>query len=120
MKMQATHDRSTTCWLAPEPPPHLPLHFRVPYPFLNKLPNASLAQDCYMEEHADYDGPAITWGLEYKLASAAQCCQACKDVRGLLCCAVPGGDGVAGGGGAASGGSGGGCHSWGLEQQPLA
>ena len=37
-----------------------------------------------MEEHADYDGPSITWGLDYKLASAAQCCQACKDVRARL------------------------------------
>lgn len=40
-----------------------------------------------MEAHADYDGPALTWGLTFKTASAAQCCQACKDVRaghGLL------------------------------------
>lgn len=34
-----------------------------------------------MEEHADYEGPSLTWGLTYKLASAAQCCQACKEVR---------------------------------------
>ena len=44
-----------------------------------------------MEEHADYDGPSITWGLDYKLASAAQCCQACKDVRGTHNAAVCGG-----------------------------
>lgn len=37
-----------------------------------------------MEAHADYDGPALTWGLTYKKASAAQCCQACKEVRGRL------------------------------------
>lgn len=35
-----------------------------------------------MELHADYDGPALTWGLSFKKASAAQCCQACKEVRG--------------------------------------
>lgn len=43
-----------------------------------------LLQDCHMEAHADYDGPALTWGLTYKKASAAQCCQACKEVRGWL------------------------------------
>ncbi|KAL4451841.1 hypothetical protein ABPG75_007503 [Micractinium tetrahymenae] len=31
-----------------------------------------------LQEHADYDGPALRWGLTHKLASAAQCCQACK------------------------------------------
>lgn len=36
-----------------------------------------------MEEHADYDGPGLTWGLSFKKASAAQCCQACKEVRWL-------------------------------------
>ncbi|PSC69517.1 hypothetical protein C2E20_7044 [Micractinium conductrix] len=34
--------------------------------------------DCFMEEHADYDGPALAWGLTHKLPSAAQCCEACK------------------------------------------
>ena len=38
-------------------------------------------EDCHMEPSADYDGPALSWGLEYKLPSAARCCQACKDVR---------------------------------------
>lgn len=48
------------------------------------VPCASpLAQDCHMELNADYDGPSLTWGLTYKKASAAQCCQACKEVRGL-------------------------------------
>lgn len=45
-------------------------------------PFAHSSQDCHMEEHADYDGPALTWGLTYKKASAAQCCQACREVRG--------------------------------------
>lgn len=39
-----------------------------------------------MEAHADYDGPALTWGLTYKKASAAQCCQACKEVRRAGAC----------------------------------
>lgn len=34
-----------------------------------------------VQEHADYDGPALRWGLTFKLASAARCCQACKEVR---------------------------------------
>jgi hypothetical protein len=42
----------------------------------------SMPQDCFVEEHADYEGPALTWGLTFKLPSAAQCCQACKDVSG--------------------------------------
>lgn len=42
-----------------------------------------------MEQHADYDGAGLTWGLEWKKASAAQCCQACKEVRRTLGCAAP-------------------------------
>lgn len=44
-----------------------------------ELLNEPVPEDCYMEEHADYEGPSLTWGLTYKLASAAQCCQACKE-----------------------------------------
>lgn len=42
------------------------------------------AQDCYPEGNADYGGFALTWGLTYKLPSAAQCCKACKDVSARL------------------------------------
>lgn len=37
-----------------------------------------LLQDCHLEENADYDGPALTWGMSFRKASASQCCQACK------------------------------------------
>lgn len=46
------------------------------------LCTSSVPQDCHMEAHADYEGFAITWGLHYYAASAAQCCQRCKEVRG--------------------------------------
>ena len=39
-------------------------------------------EDCHPEANADYSGPSLTWGLDYKEPSAARCCQACKDVRG--------------------------------------
>lgn len=44
----------------------------------HELLNEPVPEDCFMEEHADYAGPALTWGLTYKLPSAAQCCQECK------------------------------------------
>lgn len=37
-------------------------------------------QDCHAEPHADYDGPALSWGITFKRSSAAQCCQECKQV----------------------------------------
>ncbi|KAL4424893.1 hypothetical protein ABPG77_002116 [Micractinium sp. CCAP 211/92] len=46
----------------------------------HELLNEPVPEDCHMEEHADYDGPALRWGLSHKLASAAQCCQACKEL----------------------------------------
>ncbi|PRW57001.1 hypothetical protein C2E21_4332 [Chlorella sorokiniana] len=46
-----------------------------------ELLDEPVAEDCYMEPHADYDGPALTWGLTYKKSSAAQCCQACKEFQ---------------------------------------
>lgn len=41
------------------------------------------AQDCHAEQHADYDGAAVSWGLDFKTVSAAACCRACKAVSML-------------------------------------
>ncbi|KAL4446686.1 hypothetical protein ABPG77_007930 [Micractinium sp. CCAP 211/92] len=45
-----------------------------------ELLDEPVPEDCHMEAHADYEGFAITWGLHYYVASAAQCCQRCKEL----------------------------------------
>ncbi|EFJ46289.1 hypothetical protein VOLCADRAFT_105646 [Volvox carteri f. nagariensis] len=38
-----------------------------------------IPEDCYPQQHTDYAGDAVVWGLGHKRASAAECCQACRD-----------------------------------------
>ena len=33
---------------------------------------------CHGERHLDLDGPALTWGLSYRVNSSAECCAACQ------------------------------------------
>ena len=33
---------------------------------------------CHAEEQLDFDGPAVSWGLDFKKPSAQECCDACK------------------------------------------
>lgn len=40
-----------------------------------------LPENCYAEDHADYDGYAVQWGLGNKARSAKECCQMCKDFK---------------------------------------
>ncbi|PNH05196.1 hypothetical protein TSOC_008576, partial [Tetrabaena socialis] len=40
--------------------------------------DAPIPADCYPEQHADYAGDGVVWGLGHKKASAAECCAACK------------------------------------------
>ena len=32
-----------------------------------------IPEDCHPEQHADYAGIGLSWGLDHKTASAAQC-----------------------------------------------
>ena len=40
---------------------------------------------CHAQAHTDYDGPSLTWGLDYKLPTAQACCNACKQRRAEGC-----------------------------------
>eukprot|EP00798_Chlamydomonas_sp_ICE-L_P005577 gene5577-4212_t len=40
-----------------------------------------IPKDCYAEDHGDYDGNGIQWGLTNKGISAADCCRQCKEFR---------------------------------------
>ena len=33
---------------------------------------------CHAETHLDLDGPALSWGLDFKVETAQACCDACK------------------------------------------
>ena len=37
-----------------------------------------LDASCHAEDALDLDGPAVSWGLDFKVADAAACCEACK------------------------------------------
>ena len=39
---------------------------------------AHLDASCHAEDALDLDGPAVSWGLDFKVADAAACCEACK------------------------------------------
>jgi len=39
----------------------------------------AIDSSCNARAHVDLDGPAVSWGLSYKLDSAAECCEACRD-----------------------------------------
>ena len=39
---------------------------------------ASLDASCHAEDALDLDGPAVSWGLDFKVADAAACCAACQ------------------------------------------
>lgn len=36
---------------------------------------------CVFEPHAGFDGSALTWGMSFKTANAAECCEACQAHR---------------------------------------
>jgi hypothetical protein len=36
---------------------------------------------CNAKLHLDFDGPAVSWGMSFKLDSAAECCKACMEHR---------------------------------------
>jgi len=40
-----------------------------------------IPDDCYAEQHGDYDGFAVQWGLGHKARSAAECCRMCKEFK---------------------------------------
>ncbi|MEW5315469.1 MAG: hypothetical protein WDW38_006895 [Sanguina aurantia] len=40
-----------------------------------------MPEDCYAEQHADYGGDAVMWGLGNKVRSAAECCKQCKEFK---------------------------------------
>ena len=47
-----------------------------------------IPEDCYSENHADYAGDAVQWGLGNKARSAAECCRQCKSYKGNYPCNV--------------------------------
>lgn len=40
---------------------------------------------CHAQLHTDYDGPALTWGLDFKTKTAQECCDECKKRRAQGC-----------------------------------
>ena len=42
---------------------------------------ASVDASCHAEDALDLDGPAVRWGLDFKVANAAACCAACKEIE---------------------------------------
>lgn len=44
-----------------------------------RILDVPIPADCHAQNHADYAGDGVVWGLGNKKASAADCCQACKD-----------------------------------------
>ena len=41
----------------------------------------SLDASCHAEDALDLDGPAVRWGMDFKVADAAACCAACKETE---------------------------------------
>jgi hypothetical protein len=39
---------------------------------------ASLDASCHAEDSLDLDGPAVSWGMDFKVEDAAACCAACQ------------------------------------------
>lgn len=39
----------------------------------SQIVDEPIPADCHPEEHADFGGIGLTWGLDYKVKSAAQC-----------------------------------------------
>ncbi|CAN6466699.1 unnamed protein product [Victoria cruziana] len=43
------------------------------------IPGRPIPPECHAEQHTDYDGAAVRWGLTHHKETAADCCQACLD-----------------------------------------
>lgn len=43
-----------------------------------RVPLPGLPSHCAAEASADFDGPALVWGMDHRVASAAACCEACR------------------------------------------
>ena len=39
----------------------------------------AIDERCNAKEHLDFDGPAVSWGMSFKMDSAAECCKACME-----------------------------------------
>tara|TARA_B110000977_G_C11090656_1_gene496751 strand:- start:6706 stop:7695 length:990 start_codon:yes stop_codon:yes gene_type:complete len=55
---------------------------QVPLPSENSFSIGDMDPTCGGEDALDLDGPALSWGLDFKVKDAGECCAACKQKTG--------------------------------------